>query len=878
MIGKTISHYKITEKLGGGGMGVVYLAEDSRLERSVAIKFLPAAYFEDEQAVKRFQREAKAAAALNHPHICTVHDIGEYEGQPYLVMEHLQGETLKHRVERGPIPTGEALKLAVQIADALQEAHQKRIIHRDIKPANIFVTRRGDAKVLDFGLAKQIDGERKDEEDLSTVLTRAGSTLGTLNYMSPEQVKGEVLDARTDIFSLGVVFYEMVTGLHPFRRKTAGETASSILKEDPAPLDRYVDEAPETLQHILRKMLSKNPERRHGSMLGVRNDLEQLVEDSGKNLIRASERPSSWLPWVAVAVLIVLTVATVFWFSSSSRIEPPSAPLEAVPLTSYPGVEKQPTFSPDGSQFAFVWGGEKRDNVDIYVKTVGPGQPLRLTTDPLTDFSPAWSPDGSQIAFLRFRSRNLVELILIPPTGGTERKFAELKMERVFPSLAWSPDGKYLAFPDRLHNMVSPGIILLSLDTGEATPLTSPSEPETFEHRPVFSADGKTVYFVRSSSGADVYAVPAEGGEPRWIGRTGGVESMALAPNGEELVLASWGGDLKRVPVSGGTSRPIMGLEGRDLTISRQGRRLAIAQQSYRTNIWKLDLKAANGGSATPFIMSTRGDGNPAFSRDGEKIVFTSNRTGKYDTWICNHDGSGLLQLTTIGNCGSPRWSPDGNWIVFDHEVEGASEIQVVSSTGGAVRRMTDSESENGLPSWSSDGQFIYFTSNRTGETQVWKIPFGAREDDATRSAVQITRNGGFRPIESFDGKYLYYLKYRQDRRLWRMPVEGGEEVLVSESINVWWPNWDVARDGIYFVDALELINLHWSRMPLFTVGMKWVVRSYNFKNESIVDVGELLYRSTSGPGFGISPDGRWLLSSQHDSEESDLMLVEGFQ
>jgi serine/threonine protein kinase len=279
VIGETIAHYRIARKLGGGGMGVVYLAEDTRLERSVAIKFLPPAYFEDEQAVERFHREAKAAAALNHPHICTVYDIGESDGQPYLVMEHLEGETLKHKVAKGPLPTKEVLKLAVQIADALQIAHQKGIIHRDIKPANIFVTERGDAKVLDFGLAKQL-GKHAGEEDL-TALTHAGGTLGTLNYMSPEQVKGEVLDPRTDIFSLGVVIYEMLTGLNPFRRDASGETASSILNEDPPPLGRYTEEAPDALQHILRKMLAKDPKRRSQSMQGVRNDLEQLAEDSG---------------------------------------------------------------------------------------------------------------------------------------------------------------------------------------------------------------------------------------------------------------------------------------------------------------------------------------------------------------------------------------------------------------------------------------------------------------------------------------------------------------------------------------------------------------------------------------------------------------------
>ncbi len=625
-------------------------------------------------------------------------------------------------------------------------------------------------------------------------------------------------------------------------------------------------------------MLAKDPKRRSQSMRGVQNDLEQLIEESGRTGIASAERSSPWLQLAGVAILVILAVATVYWFVSSSRTDTPLAQLEAVPLTSYPGLEKQPTFSPDGSQLAFVWDGEKRDNIDIYVKTVGPGQPLRLTTDPLSDFSPAWSPDGSQIAFLRSRGGERAELFLIPPTGGTERKVTELSPETTFTTLAWSPDGQYLAFSDRFGDMMSLGIILLSLETGERIHLTSPSESETRDYQPVFSADGKTVYFVRSSSGADLYSVPAEGGEPQWISRAGSVSSMALAPDGEALVLGRELGELLRVPVSGGTSIRMMGLEGRDLAISRQGLRLAVAQQSHSTNIWKLDLKTANGESGTPFLVSTRFDGCPAFSRGGEKIVFSSARSGELEIWTCNPDGTSLLQLTTIGNCGSPRWSPDGNWIAFDREVEGTYDIHVVSATGGAALQVTDSESEDVLASWSGDGQFIYFTSNRTGENQVWKIPFGQREDDAIRSAIQVTQNGGFRPIESLDGKYLYYLKYRADRRIWRMPVEGGEEVLVSESINAWWPNWDLALDGIYFVDRQEVSNFHWSNRPLFTVGMKWTVRSYKFEDQSIVDVGELRYPPSSGPGFGISPDGHWLLSSQYDNEVSDLMLVENFR
>lgn len=879
LVGYTLDHYEVVSALGAGAMGDVYLARDTRLDRQVALKILPERFTRNSERIVRFRREARAASALNHPNIMTIYDICEVGEVWFIATEFIEGVTVRERLSRGGISLSEAVEIALQCAHALGAAHQAAIVHRDLKPENIMIRPDGLVKVVDFGLARV--GESSQEAGVDA--THAGALIGTPRYMSPEQARGQKLDARTDLFSLGAVLYEMATSRPAFAGSTAADVFAALLGSQPTLPSELSLGLPPHLDAIVGKALQKDRDARYQNMSELAADLERLqkelsVPSAARNTAKKPAR-SRWVIAVAsTAALLVLFLLG--WFvrsfgPGSHAAEPPT--LSVVPLTSFAGFKDFGSLSPDGSRIAFSWnggpgeGGGKLER-NLYVKTIGPGDPVRITSSAEDDRLPVWSPNGRTLAFCRALARepdaSRYAIYVVPAAGGTERKIIEGGM-----GVSWSPDGKTLAFVD--SRTESGGVFLLSVKSGARRQITYPHP--YFDSLPMFSPDGRWIVFTRDFgfSAREIFVVPAGGGRVRQLTfDRQPTYGAAWTSDSREIVFASnrgvGGESLWRISLAGGTPRQLSAtLEGAFYpSISRHGNRLVYTESFQDTNIYAYQ-GTGFGNRANPgrfsgpksFIISSRRDDSPSISPDGERVAFISRRTGNEEVWVANRNGMSPIQLTSFrgSGTGTPRWSPDGRSIAFDSLAAGNPNIYVIAAEGGKPNRLTTGTAGNFMPAWAPDGKWIYFKSNRSGSDQIWRIPASGGPE------TQLTHGGASEGIPSPDGKLIYFTKAAWGA-IWTVPVGGGVENPFRglEAFNNIFRSWGVVNKGIYFI----------SRQPT----SHQVIRFFSFANSQTVPLLTLDREPIwEYPDIALSDDGRRLLIASLDQEVDDLMLVENF-
>jgi eukaryotic-like serine/threonine-protein kinase len=894
MIGKTVSHYRVLEKLGGGGMGVVYKAEDTKLGRLAALKFLPEGLTKDPQALERFRREARAASALNHPNICTVYDIDEHDGQPFIAMELLEGQTLKERLARqrvgaiheSPLPLDTLLELAIQIADALDAAHQKGIVHRDIKPANLFITQRAQPKILDFGLAKLTTtltpgpspaGGRGWPEGpgegptaapampTATIepehLTSPGATMGTVAYMSPEQALGKPLDARTDLFSFGLVLYEMATGRAAFAGPTTAAIFDALLNRAPAPPLAINPQLPPKLEEIINKAIEKDRDVRCQSAAELRADLKRLVRDtSSARVVGAGLKPAptgvrgrqAALVAVGVAVLAALGVAAALLL----RTPPVPKVLGTIEQITHTGRQKfVPQFTGLATDGARVYFSEYvQGHATLMVVQAAGGEAVPIAT-PLKDaYVGGVTPDGSGLT-VEVPTLDGYQVWHVPVLGGSPRRVGDLVVDEAHET----PDGRGLLY------VKGSDIYLAKADGTDSRKLLT--VPAFLLFGPIYSPDEKrlrfSVYYFDQNR-CELWEASPDGSNPHrflpdW--NPGGSKCFGVwTPDGKYFVFQatlSGNTNIWAVREGGllgkGSGEPVQlttgPMENTQPLVSKDGRKIFFhgAQRRAELSIYDSRLR-----EFVPYLGGISAEG-VSFSKDGKWVAYVRLPDGTL--WRMKTDGSEQLQLTFAPTKVTlPRWSPDGKRIAFnDWPADGHPKIYIISADGGTPEALTSGEHSEADPTWSPEGNLLVFDYLGGADPSIHVMNLN------THKVTDLPGSKGlFSPRWSPDGQYVAALGVGGVKlMLFDFKTQKWEKLCDSQAT---FPNWSQDGKYLYFVT--------WTgAQPL--AGF-YRVEMTTRKIEEVTSIGNT--QAVSGvvgiPWLGVGPDGSPLIAREAGTQE----------